>query len=555
MTRAIKKRFRVYAELEATSPIHAGGMGNNALVDLPLAVNGQGHYYIPGTSLAGALRNWMWENLDDQVLTEKLWGSILKSGDDKKGSASFILVEDSVLPENAIAEIRDGVGIDRHRGAAADKIKFDRAIIPRGTVFPLELTVEIPALGKPEESEAKTALDGLIAALNSEEIRLGAAKSRGLGRVKIKGKAKRLEEKLDSPADILEVIKQQVEKNSSHQDWSDYCLPPNLEYLPKLIFDIIRWHPKDPVMVKAEADGLAVNILPLTSSIDGSLALTLPGSSLKGALRFQAERIVRTLGVRERTPVTNQDNSSSEDSTSESQLDPEILAQRKAKKQFFSSLELPLIVTLFGTGKTAESNGNGSREPMPGLSALVVEDCYGDLGIKSEQWQAIAQATNTEELQNALKALNEVGLSDTQQAYHVAVDRWTGGAAKSMLYSALEPFGVKWQPLRLTLNLNRIPENERLCAIALLLLTLRDLSEGRIPLGYGVNRGMGAIAVTNISIQGKGLANIQPPILRQLEQTISYTGKDIAELGEGLLQEIDRAWGAWIVCNSRGVTV
>ena len=550
MTRAIKKRFRVYAELEATSPIHAGGMGNNALVDLPLAVNGQGHYYIPGTSLAGALRNWMWENLDDQVLTEKLWGSILKSGDDKKGSASFILVEDSVLPENAIAEIRDGVGIDRHRGAAADKIKFDRAIIPRGTIFPLELTVEIPSQGRPEESEAKTALDGLIAALNSEEIRLGAAKSRGLGRVKIKGKAKLLEEQLDSPADILKVIKQEVQKNSSHQNWSDYSLPPNLKYLPKLIFDI-SWKPKDPVMVKAEADGLAVNILPLTSSIDGSLALTLPGSSLKGALRFQAERIVRTLGVREQMPVTNQDNSNSEDSTSESQLNP--------KQQFFSRLELPLIVTLFGTGKSAESNGKVSREPMPGLSALVVEDCYGDLGIKSEQWQAIAQATNTDELQNALKALNSTGLRDTQQAYHVAVDRWTGGAAQSMLYSALEPFGVEWQPLRLTLNLNRIPENERLCAIALLLLTLRDLSEGRIPLGYGVNRGMGAIAVTNISIQGQGLTGIQPPIQppiqQQLEQSISYTGKNIADLGEGLLQPLDRAWKAWIDDNTREVTV
>ncbi|MEG4997788.1 RAMP superfamily CRISPR-associated protein [Microcoleus sp. B4-D4] len=544
MTRAIKKRFRVYAELEATSPIHAGGMGNNALVDLPLAVNGQGRYYIPGTSLAGALRNWMWENLG-QVLTENLWGSILKSGDDKKGSASFILVEDSVLPENAIAEIRDGVGIDRHRGAAADKIKFDRAIIPRGTVFPLELTVEIPALGKPEETEAKAALDALIAALNSEEIRLGAAKSRGLGRVKIKEKAKLLEEKLDSAADILKVIKQQVEKHSSHQFGRDYCLPQNLNYLPKLIFDI-AWQPKDPVMVKAEADGLAVNILPLTSSIDGFLALTLPGSSLKGALRFQAERIVRTLGVREKIPVTNQDNSSSEDSTSESQINP-------AKQQFFSRLELPLIVTLFGTGKSAENNGKFSKEPMPGLSALVVEDCYGNLGIKSEQWQAIAQATNSEELQNALKALTEAGLSETQQAYHVAVDRWTGGAAKSMLYSALEPFGVEWQPLRLTLNLNRIPENERLCAIALLLLTLRDLSEGRIPLGYGVNRGMGALAVTQISIQGKGLDGIQPPILQALERGVNYTGTNIADLGEGLLQEIDRDWGAWIVCNSKEV--
>jgi CRISPR/Cas system CSM-associated protein Csm3 (group 7 of RAMP superfamily) len=294
-------------------------------------------------------------------------------------------------------------------------------------------------------------------------------------------------------------------------------------------------------MVKAEADGLAVNILPLTSTIDGSLALALPGSSLKGALRFQAERIVRTLGVREQPTVTNQGNFSSEDSTSEPQLNPAILPQMNAKQQFFSRLELPLIVTLFGTANTAGSRDNGSREPMPGLSALAVEDCYGDLRMTSQQWQAIAQATNSQELQNAL---NEAGLKETQQAYHVAVDRWTGGAADSMLYSALEPFGVQWPPLRLTLNLNRIPENERLCAIALLLLTLRDLSEGRIPLGYGVNRGMGAIEVSKISIQGQRLDGIQPTILQPLER------KNIAELGENLLQEINRAWKAWIDDNT-----
>lgn len=49
--------------------------------------------------------------------------------------------------------------------------------------------------------------------------------------------------------------------------------------------------------------------------------------------------------------------------------------------------------------------------------------------------------------------------------------------------------------MRLTLDLNRIPDDEQFPAIALLLLLLRDMKQGRIPLGYGVNRGMGAIAI------------------------------------------------------------
>lgn len=91
------------------------------------------------------------------------------------------------------------------------------------------------------------------------------------------------------------------------------------------------------------------------------------------------------------------------------------------------------------------------------------------------------------------KALKKLG--QTQQAYHVAIDRWTGGAAETMLYSGLEPFGIQWEKLRLTLDLNRIPEEEMLVAIAFMLIIIRDLSNNRIPLGYGVNRGYGSISI------------------------------------------------------------
>ena len=30
----------------------------------------------------------------------------------------------------------------------------------------------------------------------------------------------------------------------------------------------------------------------------------------------------------------------------------------------------------------------------------------------------------------------------------MTVDRWTGGAAESFLYTVLEPHGVAWEPLR-----------------------------------------------------------------------------------------------------------
>jgi hypothetical protein len=99
-------------------------------------------------------------------------------------------------------------------------------------------------------------------------------------------------------------------------------------------------------------------------------------------------------------------------------------------------------------------------------------------------------------------------------AYHVAIDRWTGGAADAQLYTALEPRDVTWEPLRLELE-QRVPyggaDDEPSAALALrhrdaslmlLLHVLDDLSRGDIALGYGTRRGAGAIQVERVRFGG-----------------------------------------------------
>src|SRR5262249_40476034 len=124
----------------------------------------------------------------------------------------------------------------------------------------------------------------------------------------------------------------------------------------------------------------------------------------------------------------------------------------------------------------------------------------------------IEAATNEETLRAALDQEDNHGnapLKYAQQAFHVAVDRWTGGAAEGFLYSVLEPNGIHWEPIRLTLDLTRLRKdgerNDRDPAVALLLLVLRELSAGCIPLGFGVNRGMGAIEIRDILFRPEGL--------------------------------------------------
>ena len=105
----------------------------------------------------------------------------------------------------------------------------------------------------------------------------------------------------------------------------------------------------------------------------------------------------------------------------------------------------------------------------------------------------------------------------------VAIDRWTGGAADNFLFSRLEP---DLAPITLTASIDperiapppdfwkkRYPQRDipderralasfRGAALALFLVTLRDFARGRIPLGYGVNRGLGDLDLCTATISG-----------------------------------------------------
>ncbi len=167
----------------------------------------------------------------------------------------------------------------------------------------------------------------------------------------------------------------------------------------------IHWQPQTSVMVKAEGDGIAVDIVPLVSEFDNHLSFVLPGSSIKGALRTQAERIVRTV------------------------------CHWPTQQYFQEQLELPLVEDLFGVRAKANNETN------KGIGSLFIDDCYANTRINHNIWAEIQAAKSNSDLR---QNLNRANLQTTQQAFHVAVDRWTGGAADSFLYSKIELIGVNW---------------------------------------------------------------------------------------------------------------
>ncbi|HLO88056.1 MAG TPA: RAMP superfamily CRISPR-associated protein [Nostocaceae cyanobacterium] len=489
MARKIASRIKITGKLVAKTPIHVGGIGGNPQIDLPLAVNGQGQYYIPGTSLAGAFSSW----LEQERQANSIWGYQQEKNAD--GHASFIIVEDAPI-EGINAEIRDGVGIDREWGTAAEQVKYDRAVLPQGCKIPLNMTLELP-IESERATDYKNSFAALIKSLQKGEIRLGAAKTRGLGKVKLENVSIR-ESKLDNRDSILKFLKgnEEIITDNFLESYDSNCQKS------KLTFEI-QWQPQSPLMVKAEGNGIAVDILPLVSAIDSSLTFILPGSSIKGALRFQAERIIRTVC---NSPITEPAN-------------------------FMEQIEVPLVEDLFGT--RAKNNQKNKK----GIGSLFIDDCYANIPINSSAWRNVEAATNETTLR---EALNNANLQNIQQAFHVAVDRWTGGAAEGMLYSNLELMKVNWKPIYLTLDINHLHEN-KLSAISLFLLCLRDLVDGRIPLGYGTNRGMGTIKVNSIVINSDNL----PDDLNKFTNVTLLNG-NLTDLDSELLTNLNNAWKTWI---------
>ena len=500
MSRKISRRIIIEGWLKCLAPLHVGGLESASRSDMTLSVNGAGQFYVPGTSLAGPLLAWCTE-MWGEAAAKAVWGD-QPPGETDKGWASFITVEDAVIPENAVApEIRDGVGIDRYTGTAADGIKFDREILPAGTCMPLRLVCDEP-LG---ETHCAQMLASLLLALQEGEVRFGAGKSRGLGKVELTG-LKAGEHLLNSRKGILKAIAREPSRTGGLEvlceDWAGQ------RRIRPLITIGIKWRPVGPLMVKAGVDGAVVDTLPLLSRQKGALRLVLPGSSSKGAIRSQAERIMATL------------------------FDGPLKKDLAFRDQVAVH---PLVETLFGARNADEhdSDDDENGEALLGLSALSIDDCFSTTPFSEETWQHMLGKTSDQgEQQNQPAAAGEEekdrlpkwteNLPDLKKngerkpyldpAVHVAIDRWTGGAAGEALFSVLEPWNFGWGSLCLTLDLNRLARHHKdvakgqvredvaLAAVTLLLAVLDDFAKGEVPLGFATNRGCGAVKCESITV-------------------------------------------------------
>ena len=260
-------------------------------------------------------------------------------------------------------------------------------------------------------------------------------------------------------------------------------------------------------MVKSGVDGIAVDGLPLVGGIDGDhVTLVMPGSSIKGVLSSRASLIVRT--------VTGQE---SEDKSSKASI---------------------VLERLFGVSRATAVSKDASKDAVEGMGMLAVDDCYATDSFERCMWKKFTTALDDKE---AKQAFAGTPVEDKmREVYHVAIDRWTGGASDQKLFNQIEPQGIAWEPISLSLDFSRLEDqlDSQKEMMALLLLVLRDMASGRLQLGFGTNRGMGSVAIDHIILTPSGIS--------WMKEGADLNQGDIAALPPALIKNLQQAWQATI---------
>lgn len=227
-------RLRLEGLLTTRTGLHIGAGGSGELLgtDLPVVRNSAGQPFLPGSSLKGVIRSAAEALLRGAPFAgasgskRPLWTCELIGGDpcvtearvkeirEEKSRAAAaddagrthrevaeVVWEESCtvcrlfgslalasrvrfpdLPlagELPVLELRNGVGIDRDRGLAADKVLYDFEAIPPETPFRLTVVVDNPS------DEDVGLLLYLFNELDCGHIALGGKTSRGLGLVRV----------------------------------------------------------------------------------------------------------------------------------------------------------------------------------------------------------------------------------------------------------------------------------------------------------------------------------------------------------------------------------
>lgn len=243
------------------SPFRTAGINGEASF---IQLRHDGVPILQGSGIAGALRNWMVETLDESFATT-FFGSQEHSG--------CLIVSDMIF-QCADIQTRPRIRMDYKTGTAMKHAKFDVAHIGKDTKGTFMLTW----LGSRETVAQTEYIEQMLSAIQRGFIRFGAQKTNGFGQFDIS---------VQCCHQDLTVKEQREAYLKDQYDWAD-CKLPEITESNMVTFIIQGTIPQ--ILVKSGTPELRK-----TGSVATNLSENgeyfLPASSVKGVLRNQVQQI------------------------------------------------------------------------------------------------------------------------------------------------------------------------------------------------------------------------------------------------------------------------
>lgn len=457
--------------IEFNTPFHVGTGQQGYGADQTVVTDFNGLPAIPGASLAGALRAAFLAETRDSDRVNKLFGC--QDGADGRGSRLSLswaaihnqadqpvdcvldrsnLDGDPVLNQALQLGIRDHVRLS-HRGAAEQRGKFDEQRVAAGHRF----TFEMELVSQPSESD----WGDLLSVLGNGSLRLGGKSRRGWGVFTVKQISSR-SFNLSKPEDFEEYAKHPASLGEPSPGLAARSLSTSIVPAGAVIITI-GLQPRGFWMFGGGEDcppknAAPVDMAPLRepritwSDAGGKVeesVLVIPGSAIKGAISHRVCFHDNRLQGRFANEIARDCSNDQAGHQRAEQALQKLTGERNTA-----------VRNLFGFANGAAD----TARPAARRGRVLIDDIF---------------------LPTARKQ---------QRISHISIDRFTGGAADSHLFSERPVWEGDFPDLRMViLQADQVCRNSRQALLA----TLKDIAEGRLGLGAGAGRGLGYFNATD----------------------------------------------------------
>ena len=172
-TNRVEKVIYIKGKLKLLSPLLVGN-GEREFTDNDLIKDSNGNPFIPGTSIAGSVRNYIEEILNE----EKESIDILFGGEETGSNQSLLYFYDSTLTKKGTISMRDGIAVNDFIKVAKtnEYAKYDYQILERDNEFDFKLELCLRNIFKDKEKDILKILAIIISELEKGNIYIGAKK-------------------------------------------------------------------------------------------------------------------------------------------------------------------------------------------------------------------------------------------------------------------------------------------------------------------------------------------------------------------------------------------